>query len=159
MADQTLWLRDVEAADLPLFFAHQLDADANHMAAFTAKDPTDHAAFMAHWSKILADDAIIKKTIVLGDQVVGNIASYVEDGRHEVTYWLDKPYWGQGIATQALALLLREVSIRPLYARAVKDNHASRRVLEKCGFRTIGEDSGFANARNAEVEEWILILD
>src|ERR1700730_10727135 len=39
-------LRDVMSSDLPIFFEQQLDSDANHMAAFTAKDPTDRDAFM-----------------------------------------------------------------------------------------------------------------
>jgi len=34
----------------------------------------------------------------------------------------------------------------------------SLRVLEKCGFRIIGEDKGFANARGREVEEFLLEL-
>ena len=43
-------LRDVADGDLPIFFEHQLDPDANHMAAFTARDRDD---FTAHWTRIL----------------------------------------------------------------------------------------------------------
>jgi RimJ/RimL family protein N-acetyltransferase len=46
-----------------------------------------------------------------------------------------------------------------LYARVAKDNVASKRVLEKCGFMIVGEDKGFASARGAEIEELILKLD
>lgn len=38
-------LRSVEDDDLPHFLANQLDEEANRMAAFTAKGPTDRAAF------------------------------------------------------------------------------------------------------------------
>jgi RimJ/RimL family protein N-acetyltransferase len=41
----------------------------------------------------------------------------------------------------------------------VYDNIRSRRVLEKNGFVVVGEDTGFANARGAEVKEFILRLD
>ena len=51
--------------DLPVFFEHQLDADANCMAAFTAEDPSDRASFAAHWNRILADETIVKKTVLL----------------------------------------------------------------------------------------------
>ena len=51
------------------------------------------------------------------------------------------------------------VKVRPLYAWAAKDNIASIRVLQKCGFTISGEDKGFANARGGEVEEVILILE
>jgi hypothetical protein len=41
-------LREVLDSDLPIFFEQQLDPDAIHMAAFTAKDPADRKAFNAH---------------------------------------------------------------------------------------------------------------
>jgi RimJ/RimL family protein N-acetyltransferase len=152
-----LFLRDVVDDDLPIFFEHQLDPDANTMAAFTAKDPADRKAFMAHWNRILADPTVITRTIVYAGQVVGSVLSYEVDGRPEVSYWIGKPYWGQGIATRALSTFLAYVSTaRPIYARVVHDNVASLRVLEKCGFTVIGEARGFANARGAEVKEFIL---
>jgi RimJ/RimL family protein N-acetyltransferase len=156
MTDDFL-LRDVVADDLPIFFEHQLDPDATYMAAFTAKDPTDHEAFAAHWKRIMTDETVIIKTIVLNDQVVGHVLSYEETGRPEVSYWLGKAYWGRGLATRALKAFLSDVNTtRPIFARAAKDNIASIRVLEKCGFETIGETKGFANARGEEVEELIL---
>ncbi len=152
-------LREVIEADLPIFFEQQLDADANYMAAFTAKDPTDRAAFMARWARILSDETNINRTILCAGQVAGSIACYEEEaGRPEVTYWLGKPYWGKGIATAALGAFLLQVTARPMYARAAKDNLASLRVLEKCGFTIIGEDKGFANARGKEIEEYLLQL-
>jgi RimJ/RimL family protein N-acetyltransferase len=152
-------LREVQAEDLPLFFEHQQDPEANYMAAFTAKDPTDQQAFMAHWTRILGDATITNRTILVEGQVAGSVASYEETaGRPEVTYWIGKPYWGKGIATAALRALLAQVTTRPIYARVAKDNRASLRVLEKCGFTIIDEDKGFANARGQEIEEWLLQL-
>ncbi len=64
-----------------------------------------------------------------------------------------------GIATWALKeFLVQKNQIRPIYARVAKDNLGSRRVLEKCGFKIIGESKGFANARNEEIEELILMI-
>ncbi|HEY7357017.1 MAG TPA: GNAT family N-acetyltransferase [Ktedonobacterales bacterium] len=158
MADNVL-LREVIDADLPIFFEQQLDADANYMAAFTARDPADRAAFMAHWARILRDETNTNRTILWAGQVAGSVACYEEEaGRPEVTYWLGKPYWGKGIATSALRALLLQVTARPMYARAAKDNLASLRVLEKCGFTIIGEGQGFANARGKEIEEYLLQL-
>ena len=152
-------LRDVLEADLPIFFAYQLDPDAQAMAAFTAKDPTDRQAFMMHWHRILADPSTINRTIVVDGQVAGSVSSYQDAGHPEVTYWLGKNYWGKGLATRALTEFLAHVNpTRPIYARAAKDNIGSLRVLEKCGFRIIGEDKGFANARGKEVEEFFLQL-
>jgi RimJ/RimL family protein N-acetyltransferase len=106
-------LRHVTEEDLPIFFEQQLDPNANRMAAFTARDPADWDAFTARWTRILGDETITKKTILLDGHVAGNTA---------------------------------------------KDNIASIRVLEKCGFEISGEDTAFSNARGQEVEEVILTL-
>ena len=152
-------LREVQAEDLPLFFEHQQDPEANYMAAFTAKDPMDQQAFMAHWASILGDTTNTIRTILVEGQVAGSVSSYEETAGHpEVTYWLGKSYWGKGIATAALRAFLAQVTTRPIFARVAKDNRASLRVLEKCGFTIIDEDKGFANARGQEIEEWLLQL-
>lgn len=85
-------------------------------------------------------------------------SSFERFGKPEVTYWIEKEYWGRGIATKALSEFLSYLKTRPLYACAAKDNIASIRVLEKCGFTILGEDKGFSNARGEEVEEFILKL-
>jgi RimJ/RimL family protein N-acetyltransferase len=155
-----LLLRDVLGDDLPIFFEQQLDQEANHMAAFTARDPMDREAFMVHWHKILGINTCIIKTILVNGQVAGSVSSYESEGKPEVTYWLGREYWGKGIATRALKeLLTHHNQKRPIYARVAKDNLASRRVLEKCGFKVIGEDKGFANARGQEIEEFLLELE
>jgi RimJ/RimL family protein N-acetyltransferase len=154
-----LHLRDVIDEDVPLFFEHQLDREANYMAAFTAKDPTNREAFTTHWNKIRTAETVIIKTIIYEGQVAGSVLSYEEDGKPEVSYWLGKEYWGKGIATRALAKFLACVNItRPIYARTAKDNIGSCRVLEKCGFEITSETKGFANARGKEIEEILLEL-
>jgi RimJ/RimL family protein N-acetyltransferase len=156
---QDLSLRDVVEDDLALFFSFQLDPDANHMAAFIARDPTDREAFTAHWNKILAEPTNIIRTIVCDGQVVGSVSSYVQAGKPEVTYWIGRAHWGKGIATRALTTFLAQVNTtRPIYARVAKDNLGSRRVLEKCGFQVIGEMKGFAKARGEEIGELHLEL-
>ena len=151
-------LRNMQENDLPFFFEFQKDRDANHMAAFTAKDPNNREDFTKHWNKILGDENIVKRTITFKNEVIGNIMCYKLFNEWEVTYWVDKKYWRKGVATQALTEFLKTVSFRPLYGRTVKDNIGSQKVLKKCGFKIIGEDKGFANARGKEVGEFIFIL-
>jgi hypothetical protein len=62
------------------------------------------------------------------------------------------------ILSPALRTALDVGNSRPLYSRAAKDNTASIRVLQKCGFKIISEDNGFSNSRSEEVEEYILKL-
>jgi hypothetical protein len=47
MSSPTVELREVQDEDVPVFYKQQLDPVANHMAAFTVKDPADRDAFMA----------------------------------------------------------------------------------------------------------------
>jgi RimJ/RimL family protein N-acetyltransferase len=149
-------LRDVAVSDLPIFFEHQLDPDANRMAAFP---PRDRNEFMAHWSRILGDETITIKTILFEGHVAGNVLSFEHSGEREVGYWIGKSYWGKGVATRALSMFLDHVMERPLYARVVKHNVASIRVLQKCGFTISGEDRTPADERGDEVEEFILKLE
>lgn len=155
---RSVLLREVTLSDLALFYEQQLDPEALYMAAFTVKDPENKAAFLAHWAKVLDDETIALRTILVGEKVAGHIVSHRWFSEPEISYWLGREYWGQGIATMALSAFLLEVTDRPLYARAAKDNQASIRVLEKCGFKQTGEDKGFSNARNHEVEEYIFTL-
>jgi RimJ/RimL family protein N-acetyltransferase len=152
-------LREVIDSDLPVFFRHQRDPTARHMAAFVPADPDDRAAFDAHWRRIRASAGVKVRTIVVDAEVVGHVASFERDGDHEVTYWIDAAHWGRGIATAALRAFLQEDPVRPVVARVVKDSAASRRVLEKCGFLVVGEDHGHAAGRGTVVEELVLRLD
>jgi RimJ/RimL family protein N-acetyltransferase len=146
-------LRDVAKTDLPIFFEHQLDPEATQMAAFSARD---RDAFMAHWAKILADEAVGKQTILVDGQVAGNIVSWGEPGQRDVGYWIGRQYWGRGVATRALAAFLSHETARPLHAHVAKHNIGSLRVLEKCGFIICGEAQGVPDARGNEVDEIIL---
>jgi len=152
-------LREVHDSDLPVFFRQTNDPESLWMAAFTAKDPTDRDAFDAHWERIRAAPDVLNRTVLVDGDVVGSAAVYGEPGEREVTYWIDRAYWGRGIATAALRALLAAVPERPLHARAAADNTGSLRVLEKCGFRVSGHDRGYANARRAEIDEVVLTLE
>ena len=145
-------LREVQPQDIPIFFEQQDDPVASAMAAFPSRDRTAHDA---HWAKILADDAVIARTIVEDGQVVGNIGSWVADGGRGVGYWIGRPYWGRGYATRALAELLAEVPERPVHARVAEHNLGSIRVLAKCGFSIVGEELH----DGAPVKEIVMRLD
>jgi RimJ/RimL family protein N-acetyltransferase len=124
-------LRDVIEADLPIFFEHQREPEANEMAEFPARE---RDAFMAHWHKNLRNETAIHKTVVVDGRVAGNVVSWEQDGHREVGYWIGKEFWGRGVATTALRRFVDLVVTRPLYGHAAKHNAASIRVLEKCGF-------------------------
>ena len=61
-----------------------------------------------------------------------NISSFI------IGYWLEKPYWGQGIMTEALGAMVRhgfeKKKAEVLAIGHQVGNEGSRRVIEKCGF-------------------------
>ena len=154
-----LTLREVRDEDVPLLFEQWADPVAVHMAAFTAPDHMDRDAFERRWSRLRADERVLARVIVVDDDVVGTIGSWGDSGEREVTYWIGRSYWGKGIATAALTAFLAVDRSRPLHARVASDNVASRRVLEKCGFRVVARERSVAEARSAEIEELVLRLD
>lgn len=65
------------------------------------------------------------------------------EGEPMVGYWVGKPYWNQGICTEALQLMIAHIRRNTNYTSLISshyvDNPASGRVMEKCGFRATGE--------------------
>jgi [ribosomal protein S5]-alanine N-acetyltransferase len=151
-------LRRTTASDLNTLFVFQLDKEANYLAAFTSKDMGDKDAYIQKYTKFLYDPTINMQTILVKDAIVGSIAKFEIEGKAELTYWIDKSYWGRGIGTKVLTLFLTHEITRPLFARVAFDNVGSQRVLVKCHFEKIGQDRGFAHARQTEIEEYIYKL-
>lgn len=132
-------LREVVASDLPVLYEYEHEPGAAAMAAFP---PRERDAFMAHWAKTLANDSALTRTVVSDGEVAGNIGCWEDGGRRFVGYWIGRKFWGRGLATQALEQLIGIVETRPLYAYVVKNNVASIRVLEKCGFVLVETHTG-----------------
>ena len=109
-------------------------------------------------AKALGDPGITARVILVGEELVGTISCFPMDGQDHVGYWIDRAYWGMGIASHALHLLLREVAKRPLVAAAATSNGASLRVLQKCGFVVERVHLSPARDRFPECEESILLL-
>ena len=151
-------LAEVKKDDLNAFFQFQLDKEASYLAAFTAKDTNDETAYVERYTRYLTDPSIHMRTIMADGEIAGSISKYVIEEEAEITYWMDRKFWGKGIATAALSAFLQIEQSRPIYGRVAFDNFGSQRVLEKCGFIKIGTDKGFANARQTEIEEYIYKL-
>ena len=139
--------------DLETLFVFQTDPEANRMAAFTAEDPNDKEFYMKKWTGIVGNPEIRMETVRLNNQIIGSVAQFIMFEKPMVAYWIDRKYWGKGLATESLRAFLKGSTVRPLFARIAHDNIGSQRVLEKCGFKVSGKERGFANARKEEIEE------
>ena len=62
-----------------------------------------------------------------------------------VGYWIARPYWGKGICTEALLMVIdycfNEKGFTTLWGDYFPSNPASGRVMEKCGFVDTGEET------------------
>jgi RimJ/RimL family protein N-acetyltransferase len=60
----------------------------------------------------------------------------------EVGYWIGEPYWGLGIATQSVCLIVdygfNQLGLIRIHSGIFDFNKASQRVLEKAGFKLEG---------------------
>jgi len=78
----------------------------------------------------------------------------LDDGNWEIGYHIGKQYTGKGYATEAVKAFLpvaaKTVGIREVYGVCLRENAASLRVLEKCGFKKIF--SGIAPYQGEERE-------
>jgi RimJ/RimL family protein N-acetyltransferase len=148
-------LRNISTDDIPALFRNEIDAESNRLAAVV---PRGAEAFNAHWLKILSDPEVIAKAILVDGRVAGDIGCFKAEGEEMIGYRVAREYWGQGVATRALELMLQLNTRRPLHARVAAHNKASIRVLEKCGFTIVGYERSPATERYLECEEVLLIL-
>jgi RimJ/RimL family protein N-acetyltransferase len=151
-------LRDATLQDVPAFYRMHADPEANKAGAFT---PRKRPAFVKHWKKVLKNRLCLKKAIVADGKVAGYVVSFYRTGtgkpkRREIGYWIGRKFWGRGLATEGLRLLLQVHATRPLYARVAKTNPASLKVALKCGFKRWKKDN-YRNEAGQLVREDILI--
>ena len=68
----------------------------------------------------------------------------IKDDEAEVGYWIAKPYWGEGICTEAMRLVVdycfNVKNFTTLWGDYFPENPASGKVMEKCGFKDTGKE-------------------
>jgi len=147
------------ARDLESIFEFQADTRAVQMAAFTSENPGDKSAYMSKWTKIIENPNIHMMSIFNDEELVGSILHFDMGDETNVSYGISPSHWGKGYASKGLSAFLQSTSKRPLYGRAAFDNIGSQKVMEKNGFKRVGKEVAFANARKAEIEEFVYLLD
>jgi len=151
-------LRPIEAGDIAALFAFSSDKRAIEMAG-TGRSFGDEVELAAHFRKVQKNGAVVR-VILHGTNVAGYMASFERFEKREISYWVGRAFWGQGVASKAVVLWLEKFPVPDsgLYARVVDGNPASARVLEKNGFTPAGRDSFYSDVRGCEVEETLYKL-
>ena len=107
------------------------------------------------WLEIV-DNEEFNLSIFLNNDLIGGIGlTPLEDDFHELGYWLGVDYWGQGYATESVRGLLNytksNTPCEKFKANVFKENVASAKVLEKNGFKRVGNEEVFSISRQENV--------
>jgi RimJ/RimL family protein N-acetyltransferase len=104
--------------------------------------PTDAASFVALQHTQLFPNALLWTRDGQSPQLVGSCGLGELDGEAELGYWIARPFWGRGYATEAARAVIqaaRALGHKKLVSSHFIDNPASGRVLRKVGFRPTGK--------------------
>jgi ribosomal-protein-alanine N-acetyltransferase len=138
------------AAMVPL--ANDFDVAKNLASMPFPYTLADARAFIARAADLRAKGtgytfAVLRKS---DGTLVGACGVHPERG-HELGYWMGRPYWGQGFATEAARRVVRfafeDLNAKKVIAGWYEDNPASGRVLEKLGFAHEKEEKRASVAR------------
>jgi RimJ/RimL family protein N-acetyltransferase len=152
-------VRAVTDDDLESLYELESDAVGAEMIAFLPRTPGDRAAFDAHWARVRADGSTRTWVIEADGRFAGYAVSFLMNDERQVGYWIVRELWGRGIASAALAAVLRELPQRPLWGSTVSDNLGSQRVLQGAGFVFDHVERTHAPRRGVQVDEYVYRLD
>jgi len=164
---ERLLLRKPEEADVPAITAMIGDWDVVKNLA-TAPYPylEEHARqFIARIAegRATGESHVFAITRKPAGAYMGTIGLHLRDGAFEIGYWLGKPHWKMGYASEAarkvISFAFRELKATKLVAGWFHDNPASGHVLEKLGFQPDGAEQRDCAARGHSVYCHRVVLD
>ena len=148
MQSTRLHLRPWRETDAPALFKYASDPDVGPRAGWAPHKSVEESLYIIR--KIFTNDTTWAIVLNGTDEPIGCIGYYtcqtsnipIGENDCEVGYWLGKPFWNQGLCTEALRLMLdhcvKEKRFDNVWADCFTGNPASARVMEKCGFRNTG---------------------
>jgi RimJ/RimL family protein N-acetyltransferase len=133
------WIEDAPA----LFGAIADEAVVRNLATAPWPYTLDHArAFLATERRRNEPSLLIFLRTAGGPQLIGTIGLRRRSDALDLGYWIARPHWNRGYATEAGEAVVRiareSLRVPRLAAGHFLDNPASGRVLEKLGFRPTG---------------------
>ncbi|MCK0068210.1 GNAT family N-acetyltransferase [Kordiimonas sp. 5E331] len=159
--DGVMLARFETVADIEWIYSLNEDPEALLMAGI-AGEMIDKASFVKAMQDDLANPQSGAYVFLIRKN--GERAGYVDlsptqAGEMVLGYWIDRKFWGQGIAGRAVAMLLqaqpKAMRRQPLFARVLDGNEASIRILEKLGFEAIGRNSYYSGPHKGNVQQTI----
>lgn len=150
---ERLLLRPVGEADIRRIA--QLAGDWS-VASMTARLPFPYTERDAvEWIGGLGEGEVVS-AIERDGELIGMVGYTLTPDRRaaEFGYWIGRPYWGGGYATEAARATIAQCFAVERFERLTcchfTDNPASARVVEKLGFKVVGTCSAWSQARRRE---------
>ena len=122
----------------------------------------DALQWIAH---VNSQNPVINFAIVCDGNVVGSIGCQSKEDisrkNIEIGYFIGEPYWGKGIATEAVKHLLDFIATRldvvRIEAHVFAQNKSSMKVLQKNGFYLEGIRRKAVLKNNESIDEYLLV--
>jgi ribosomal-protein-alanine N-acetyltransferase len=148
MLQNYVLLREFLPRDQKVFCSLQEDQDVGQFVDWLPR--TRYQAEVAFWDALEQQVMPIRSRFFYAVEVDSIVAGSVgftllSGGSADCGWFLRKNFWGKGIGTKAVALLVEDAfakGISKLRASARSQNIGSIRVAEKCGFQRLGEKNG-----------------
>ena len=148
METERFLLRHWQESDAEALYKYASDPDVGPRAGWPAHKSVEESREVIR--TFFHNDTTWAIVLKATGEAIGSIGYYTQAtsnipiGKNdcEVGYWIGKPYWNQGICTEALRLMLdhciRVKRFENIWADHFTGNPASGRVMEKCGFADTG---------------------
>jgi ribosomal-protein-alanine N-acetyltransferase len=124
------------------------DAEKSFRSILAGQERSLWPAPLGMWASVLKSEA--RYIGRCGLYPHRNDDSEVQPGEGVLAYYLARPYWGQGLATEAgrafIEFGFRELGLSRIVAGANVTNEASNRVLRKLGFTWLYTGEGGGNS-------------
>ena len=161
-----LVLRAFTPEDALRVFEIQSDWEVARMLAIPAYPPSldDITAWLREHAVEWRAGTAYRFATVADGRVIGCAdVDEIRDGSGALGYWLDRDYWGQGLASEAAGAVhnfaTRTLGLRRLKAGHAADNPASGRILMRLGFRWIEDRTLWYRSRQADVLRQHYVFD
>jgi ribosomal-protein-alanine N-acetyltransferase len=162
LVTRRLRLRPIDVSDVDDLWPFVSDPELPRMLSWTAHTDKSQTLAFLEWAR----DALAKGTnAIWAIEVDGRVSGTIGlDGIQfamrawrvdsaELGYWIAPPLWGKGLMTEAAQAVLYcgfdTIGLHKITVGCLAENAASRRVIEKLGFRSIGrrEDDVWRDGR------------
>ena len=155
METERILLRPWRESDAATLYKYASDTEVGPRAGWPPHKSVDESLEVIR--KLFSNDYMWAIELKLTGEAIGCVGYLpssssnlkIAEDECEVGYWVARPYWDNGICTEALRLVInycfKEKGFITLWGSFFPSNHASGRVMAKCGFIDTGQETVCSN--------------